>query len=75
MRDANTNEKRTVVYHPALKRGVTMLSIAAIVFIHILYIIAITPDIHAYVILVEFIPFVLCAVVGLIQVSTGEGDL
>lgn len=75
MRDANINEKRTVAYHPALKRGVTMLSIAAIVFVHILYVIAITPDMHAYVILIEFIPFVICAVVGLIQVSMGEGDL
>lgn len=54
---------------PMLKRGATMLSIAAIIFAHILYVIAITPNMHAYVILIEFIPFIICGVVGIIQAS------
>lgn len=50
-----------------LKRGATMLSIAAIIFAHILYVIAITPNMHAYVILIEFVPFIICGVIGIIQ--------
>ena len=70
MRHDHLDEKDShALPRPMLKRGATMLSIAAIIFAHILYVIAITPNMHAYVILIEFIPFIICGVVGIIQAS------
>lgn len=68
MRRDHLDEKDShALPRPMLKRGATMLSIAAVIFAHILYVIAITPNMHAYVILIEFIPFIICGVVGTIQ--------
>lgn len=51
----------------SVHRGARMLCVAAIIFVHMLYVIAITPNMHAYEILIEFIPFIICGVIGIIQ--------
>lgn len=61
------NKKSADHVHLPVRRGARMLGIAAIIFVHMLYVIAMTPNMQAYVILIEFIPFIICGVIGTIQ--------
>lgn len=67
-KDILSSERQT----QSLFSGIMMLAIATIIFGHLLYLVLNIPDIHIYVLLMEFVPFGLFSVVGIIRLSHKE---